>query len=105
VPLTAFGHRSTSKDRSKWGELVELEEVMIPLCKGNIFVIRPAKREHLRKFQAYCKKGRFLARAKELCLDSPSYKDVPYKNCYSGRRVTLRSMNEANNKQRRGGEC
>ncbi|GJV26851.1 RNA-directed DNA polymerase, eukaryota [Tanacetum coccineum] len=78
VPLHAWSRNTFYKIGSKWGEVLELEE-----CKDDFFArkricIKTKQEDNiLEKFKIIVNGKIFVARAKELFVWSPTFKDVP----------------------------
>ncbi|GKF62303.1 hypothetical protein Tco_0182357 [Tanacetum coccineum] len=68
---------------SKWGELVELEDGYDDLFARKRICIKTSQTENiLESFKLIVKGKVFWARAKELFVWSPSFKDVPEKELF-----------------------
>ncbi|GJR65469.1 hypothetical protein Tco_0011534 [Tanacetum coccineum] len=84
VPLNAWTRSTFQKISSKWGELVELEDGYDDLFARKRICIKTSQTENiLESFKLIVKGKVFWARAKELFVWSPSFKDVPEKELFS----------------------
>ncbi|GKB89497.1 RNA-directed DNA polymerase, eukaryota, partial [Tanacetum coccineum] len=84
VPLNAWTRSTFQKISSKWGELVELEDGYDDLFARKRICIKTNQTENiLESFKLIVKGKVFWARAKELFVWSPSFKDVPEKELFS----------------------
>ncbi|GKA14515.1 hypothetical protein Tco_0694161 [Tanacetum coccineum] len=84
VPLNAWTRSTFQKIGSKWGELVELEDGYDDLFARKRICIKTSQTENiLESFKLIVKGKVFWARAKELFVWSPSFKDVPEKELFS----------------------
>ncbi|GJR59659.1 RNA-directed DNA polymerase, eukaryota [Tanacetum coccineum] len=78
VPLNAWSRSTFQKIGSKWGEMVELEEGNDDLFARKRICIKTNHAENiLESFKLIVKGKVFWARAKELFVWSPSFKEVP----------------------------
>ncbi|GJU38233.1 RNA-directed DNA polymerase, eukaryota [Tanacetum coccineum] len=80
VPLNAWSRSTFQKIGSKWGEMVELEDGYDDLFARKRICIKTNQAENiLESFKLIVKGKVFWARAKELFVWSPSFKEVPEK--------------------------
>ncbi|GJS15089.1 RNA-directed DNA polymerase, eukaryota [Tanacetum coccineum] len=80
VPLNAWSRSTFQKIGSKWGEMVELEDGYDGLFERKHICIKTNQAENiLESFKLIVKGKVFWARAKELFVWSPSFKEVPEK--------------------------
>ncbi|GJR26099.1 RNA-directed DNA polymerase, eukaryota [Tanacetum coccineum] len=80
VPLNAWSRLTFQKIGSKWGEMVELEDGYDDLFTRKRICIKTNQAENiLESFKLIVKGKVFWARAKELFVWSPSFKEVPEK--------------------------
>ncbi|GKE69351.1 hypothetical protein Tco_1527423, partial [Tanacetum coccineum] len=78
VPLNAWSRSTFQKIGSKWGELVVLEDGYEDLFARKRICIMTSHTENiLESFKLIVKGKVFWARAKELFVWSPSFKEVP----------------------------
>nr|GFA78104.1 RNA-directed DNA polymerase, eukaryota [Tanacetum cinerariifolium] len=80
VPLNAWSRSTFQNIASKWGEMVELEDGYDDLFARKRICIKTSQTENiLESFKIIVKGKVFWARAKELFVWSPSFKEVPEK--------------------------
>nr|GEZ53738.1 RNA-directed DNA polymerase, eukaryota [Tanacetum cinerariifolium] len=80
VPLNDWSRSTFQKIASKWGEMVELEDGYDDLFTRKRICIKTSLTENiLESFKIIVKGKVFWARAKELFVRSPSFKEVPEK--------------------------
>nr|GEW57313.1 RNA-directed DNA polymerase, eukaryota [Tanacetum cinerariifolium] len=80
VPLNAWSRSTFQKIASKWGEMVELEDGYDDLFTRKRICIKTSQTKNiLESFKIIVKRKVFWARAKELFVWSPSFKEVPEK--------------------------
>nr|GEW05610.1 RNA-directed DNA polymerase, eukaryota, nucleotide-binding alpha-beta plait domain protein [Tanacetum cinerariifolium] len=80
VPLNAWSRFTFQKIVSKWGEMVELKDGYDDLFARKRICIKTSQTENiLESFKIIVKGKVFWARAKELFVWSPSFKEVPEK--------------------------
>nr|GEZ54817.1 hypothetical protein [Tanacetum cinerariifolium] len=83
VPLNAWSRSTFQKIGSKWGELVDLEDVYEDLfARKRICVMTSHMENILESFKLIVKGKVFWARAKELFVWSPSFKEVPKRELF-----------------------
>nr|GEY19918.1 RNA-directed DNA polymerase, eukaryota [Tanacetum cinerariifolium] len=80
VPLNAWSRSTFQKIASKWGEMVELEDGYDDLFARKRICIKTSQTENILESFKIIVKGKVIgARAKELFVWSPSFKEVPEK--------------------------
>ncbi|GJV69465.1 hypothetical protein Tco_1484974 [Tanacetum coccineum] len=97
VPLNAWSRSTFQKIGSKWGELVVLEDGYEDLFARKRICIMTSHTENiLESFKLIVKGKVFWARAKELFVWSPSFKEVPEQELCSDDE-SIKANEEANN--------
>ncbi|GJV06597.1 RNA-directed DNA polymerase, eukaryota [Tanacetum coccineum] len=97
VPLNAWSRSTFQKIGSKWGELVVLEDGYEDLFARKRICIMTSHTENiLESFKLIVKGKVFWARAKELFVWSPSFKEVPEQELCSDD-DSIKANEEANN--------
>nr|GEX26692.1 hypothetical protein [Tanacetum cinerariifolium] len=96
-PLNAWSRSTFQKIGSKWGELVDLEDMYEDLFARKRICVMTSHTENILESFKHIVKGKvFWARAKELFVWSPSFKEVPDREIFSDDE-SIKTNEDANN--------